>query len=166
MKKLRLTEVKYSCKRSKDSSSNFTLKPIILHYHDSLLHYNINSEERHSPSLKSPPGFLVTTSCFPGRSLCSAACQARTCPTWRPPASCVGTWSCCPCSSWWCQGWSAASCSQVSLESIDPFFFFFNYTWILSSGFKIDKNFDKLENPLHTSVKAESQVARTACAEA
>lgn len=29
MKKLRLTEVKYSCKRSKDSSSNFTLKPII-----------------------------------------------------------------------------------------------------------------------------------------
>lgn len=58
MKKLRLTEVKYSCKRSKDSSSNFTLKPIIFHYQDSLFHCNINSEERRSPSLKSPSSFL------------------------------------------------------------------------------------------------------------
>ena len=45
-------------------------------------------------------------------------------------------------------------------------FFFFYYMWIQSSGFKIDKNFDKLENPLHTTVKTESQVERTACAEA
>ena len=51
---------------------------------------------------------------FPGRSLCSAASPPKTCRTWRLAASCVGTWNCCPCSSWWCQEWSAASCSQVT----------------------------------------------------
>ena len=37
--------------------------------------------------------------CFLGRFLSRAAWQGRTCLMWKAAVSCVGTWSCCPCSA-------------------------------------------------------------------
>lgn len=48
------------------------------------------------------------------RWLSSAASQPRTYLTWRRAASCVATWSCCPCSSWFSLAWSAGSSIPVS----------------------------------------------------
>lgn len=51
--------------------------------------------------------------CF--RWLFSAASQLRISLTLKPDVSCVVTWSCCQCSSWFSPGWSAGSSTLVSV---------------------------------------------------
>lgn len=48
------------------------------------------------------------------RWLSSVASPPKIYLTLRQAASCVATWSCCPCSSWFSPGWSAGSCMLVS----------------------------------------------------